>query len=247
MDKPTTDNSVKHVLWCHDQAPYKENLKYAGLAEDVLEDVKMEWVSSDTYRLAGAFDSCCGGINPEKVIEDWRGKSEFTLEITSPGGSIYDGYAILAFLEKEKPKVRAVAIGEVASVAMLPFAYASERVIMPSSMLMIHKPMSFGAFGGNINVLRPYFEGILNGLESMTSVYEKAIAALSKDAVAKMQAGANVWFTAETAKAAGLVTEIGEARKDDFKGVVDLALFRANATHHQMAERLAVKGGNSNA
>lgn len=75
------------------------------------------------------------------------GETEFVLRINSPGGSVFDGYAIYNLLKSRNVVV--VIDGIAASIASV-IALAGKKVVMNSlSMLMIHNPWIMAA--GDVN------------------------------------------------------------------------------------------------
>lgn len=71
-------------------------------------------------------------------------KSDIKLYINSPGGSIYDGFAIIDTMNYIEPDVQTIGIGLQASMgAMLLSAGAKgKRYALPNARIMIHQPSS---------------------------------------------------------------------------------------------------------
>ena len=71
-------------------------------------------------------------------------KKDIKLYINSPGGSVYDGLAIIDTMNYIEPDVQTIGIGLQASMgAMLLSAGAKgKRYVLPNSRIMIHQPSS---------------------------------------------------------------------------------------------------------
>ena len=75
------------------------------------------------------------------------------LIISSPGGDVDYGFAIIDEIEKCKFDVNALAVGRVASMAALIFAACKKRMMNKHSRILIHNPyLSSGAKGTLENV-----------------------------------------------------------------------------------------------
>lgn len=71
-------------------------------------------------------------------------KSDIQLYINSPGGSVYDGLAILDTMEFIKPDVSTIVVGMAASMGAVLAAAGTKgkRMALPHSKIMIHQPSS---------------------------------------------------------------------------------------------------------
>lgn len=61
------------------------------------------------------------------------------LIISSPGGSIYDGFEILDMMEAAESPIYTLGIGLIASMASLIFVSGDRRFLLPRSRLMLHE------------------------------------------------------------------------------------------------------------
>ena len=68
------------------------------------------------------------------------------LLVASPGGSVYAGYGVIDVMRGLKSPVRTIATGLAASMAAAIFCCGAkgERVMLPSSKLMLHQPHASG-------------------------------------------------------------------------------------------------------
>ena len=71
-------------------------------------------------------------------------KKDIKLYINSPGGSVYDGLAIIDTMNFIKPDVETIGIGLQASMGamLLSCGTKGKRYILPNSRVMIHQPSS---------------------------------------------------------------------------------------------------------
>lgn len=69
-------------------------------------------------------------------------KKDIFFYINSPGGSVYDGLAILDTMNYIKPDVQTIGIGMQASMGavLLSSGAKGKRFVLPSSRIMIHQP-----------------------------------------------------------------------------------------------------------
>lgn len=133
-----------------------------------------------------------------------------TVRINSFGGSVTDGLAIYNAL-KRKGQRSAIAVeidGIAASIASL-IAMAGDTVTMAeNSLLMIHAP--WGVSIGNAGDMREMAATLDRHAEAMASAYVRP--EFSRDqALALLTDGVDHWYTADEAKAAGLIDQIGAA------------------------------------
>lgn len=71
-------------------------------------------------------------------------KRDIKLYINSPGGSVYDGLAIIDTMDYIKPDVQTIGIGLQASMGAMLLACGAKgkRFVLPNSRIMIHQPSS---------------------------------------------------------------------------------------------------------
>ncbi len=71
-------------------------------------------------------------------------KKDIKLYINSPGGSVYDGFAIFDTMQFISPDVQTIGIGVQASMGafLLSSGTKGKRFVLPNSRVMIHQPSS---------------------------------------------------------------------------------------------------------
>ena len=88
----------------------------------------------------------------KNVLDQYRGVSEINLSIHSPGGSIFEGFAIYNMLRAHPAKVHVHIDGVALSIASV-VAMAGDTITMPeNAYMMIHKP--WNDVRGNADKLR---------------------------------------------------------------------------------------------
>ena len=135
-------------------------------------------------------------------------KKDIKLYINSPGGSVYDGLAIIDTMNYIEPDVQTIGIGLQASMgAMLLSAGAKgKRFALPNARIMIHQPSSGteGKITDQEIALREgvYLKKIL--AEMMAKNTGKTLAQVEKDM------DRDNWMSAKEAKEYGIIDEVIE-------------------------------------
>lgn len=89
-------------------------------------------------------------------LESQDSTKDISLYINSPGGSIYDGMAIIDTMNYIKCDVSTICIGLAASMASLILASGKKgkRYILPNSRVLIHQPLISGGLSGQTSDLQ---------------------------------------------------------------------------------------------
>lgn len=171
------------------------------------------------------------GVSAQQFAEDMRAIPQgnaISLRISCAGGMINEGWAMHSLISERKDKVVAYVDGLAASMASVVMCAASKVVAAAGSWIMIHNGRS-GSFG-TAEDLRREADIIEKMSAKLLAVY---VAKTGKpEAEVKAAMDAETWFTAEEAKAFGLVDEIvGEvsAQACAHLGAADLAKIKAPA------------------
>ena len=135
-------------------------------------------------------------------------KKDIKLYINSPGGSVYDGLAIIDTMNYIEPDVQTIGIGLQASMgAMLLSAGAKgKRFALPNARIMIHQPSS-GTEGKITDQEIALKEGIYLKkvlAEMMAKNTGKTLAQVEKDM------DRDNWMSAKEAKEYGIIDEVIE-------------------------------------
>ena len=94
-------------------------------------------------------DDVANIISAQLLWLEQQGSSDITIQISSPGGSIYDGLQIVDSMEYIKPDISTVSMGMVASMATVIASCGTKgkRFILPHARFLVHQPLQ-GSGGG---------------------------------------------------------------------------------------------------
>ncbi|EGD24662.1 head maturation protease, ClpP-related [Prescottella equi] len=149
---------------------------------------------------------------------------EITVRINSPGGSAFDGIAIMNALRAHNARVVVHVDGLAASAASV-IAMAGDEIVMgPGSQMMIHEAWVFTE--GDAAFLRSEADRLDKMSDSITSLYARRAGGDFDEWRALV--AAETWFTAEEAVTAGLADRIdGDAAENgDLAATFNLSRFR---------------------
>ncbi len=133
-------------------------------------------------------------------------KRDIKLYINSPGGSVYDGLAIIDTMKYIQPDVQTIGIGLQASMGAMLLACGAKgkRFALPNARVMIHQPSS-GTEGKITDQEIALKEGIYlkkRLAEIFAEQTGKSLKQVEKDM------DRDNWMSAEEAKAYGIVDEV---------------------------------------
>ncbi|MBP5512388.1 ATP-dependent Clp protease proteolytic subunit [Candidatus Saccharibacteria bacterium] len=133
-------------------------------------------------------------------------KKDIKLYINSPGGSVYDGLAIIDTMNFIEPDVQTIGIGLQASMGamLLSCGAKGKRFVLPNSRIMIHQPSS-GTEGKITDQEIALKEGIFLK-KRLAEIFAKNTGKDIKQVEKDMDR--DNWMSAEEAKAYGIVDEI---------------------------------------
>lgn len=136
-------------------------------------------------------------------------KKDIKFYINSPGGSVYDGLAIIDTMNYIQPDVQTIGIGLQASMGamLLSCGAKGKRFILPNARVMIHQP-SYGT--GQAKVTDQEIE-LKEGLylkKTLAEILAKQTGQDLKQVERDMDR--DYWMSAEEAKKYGIVDEIIE-------------------------------------
>lgn len=129
------------------------------------------------------------------------------LRINSPGGSVFDGFAIFNMLQARREYVTAHIEGLAASMASVVMLSGFKVVISENSFVMIHNAATLA--DGDSEDLRKMADVLDKITSTISSAYQKKTGKTEEEVKAAMDA--ETWFTAQEAKDWGLVDEISGA------------------------------------
>lgn len=134
------------------------------------------------------------------------GKSDITLYINSPGGSVDHGLAIYDVMQYVPNDIVTVGMGLAASMGQFLLAAGTpgKRFAMPHTRVMMHQPS--GGIGGTATDVKILAEQ----MKYMKRILAERIAQHSGKTVEQIEKDfdRDLWFTAEQAKEYGLIDEV---------------------------------------
>jgi len=150
------------------------------------------------------------GIEAKEFIKEFNAlkASKVNIHINSPGGSVFEGWAIYnAINNNSKGKIVNTFIEGIAASMASVIALAGDYINMSeNSLFMIHNPI--GGARGEVKDLEKVIE-ILNKIkDSIVNIYHKKTG-IEADEIKKMM-DAETWFTAQEALDAGFIDKITE-------------------------------------
>lgn len=152
-----------------------------------------------------------GGAVTAKSIQEQidRSADDYEIHISSPGGDVYEGYAIYGILSNlGKPK-KVIIEGICASIATL-IAQSGDTVVMTSpAEFMIHNP--YVQLSGDASDLQEAAEQLNRIKSTIIGVYRKRTG-LSEDELSKMM-DSETWMSADEAKQQGFIDDVQEKLK----------------------------------
>lgn len=177
------------------------------------------------------------------------------LQINSPGGSVWDGYAIYNALAAHPATVTAHVVGVAASAASFIAMAANEVVAYRPSEMMIHDAAGYVDVWAMANPadLRALIAGLGELAVSLDQTSDEIAAIYARKAGGTAEAWralmqATTWYTPDTAKASGLVDRINGDDTDSASGQDEVTTASAvNAPGAQLIRaryaRLVLEGG----
>lgn len=150
------------------------------------------------------------GVSATAFLEDLEnaddGKNPIVVAINSPGGNIFDGFAIHNALLRLGDRCIARIDGMAASAASVIACGASRVVMAENALMMIHEPWTITA--GTANELRKTADMMDKTRDGINAAYRRKAPNLSQEELTKMLE-TETWLNASEALSAGFADEIG--------------------------------------
>lgn len=136
---------------------------------------------------------------------------EITVRINSPGGSVFDGWAIYNALQSHPAKVTTIVEGLAASAASFIAQAGDRRIMRKASQMMIHN--AWGVCQGPASDMRE----MADRLERLSATIAGIYASRSGGPQAPWIEAMNdeTWFSPDEAVTAGLADTVDDPAKDD--------------------------------
>ncbi|MBU9576444.1 head maturation protease, ClpP-related [Burkholderia multivorans] len=145
-------------------------------------------------------------IDEVKAMDD--GRAQITIAINSPGGDVFDGFAIHNALLRLGERCTVRIDGLAASAASVIACGGHQVVMAANAMLMIHNPWTFTY--GTAQDLRKTADMMDKARDGILAAYRRKAPAIEDAALIQML-DEETWLNADEALALGLVDLIGEA------------------------------------
>lgn len=153
------------------------------------------------------------GVTASDFAAELRGVTAKTIElhISSPGGDVFDGLAILNSLRQHTATINVTVDGIAASAASF-IAMAGDKVRMaPQSVMMIHD--ASGLVIGNSRDMQEMANLLEKTSDNIAAVYAKRAGGDPEEWREAMRA--ETWYSDQEAVAAGLADEVVGSEADD--------------------------------
>lgn len=151
------------------------------------------------------------GITAASFVDELKtiDATEIQLNISSPGGEVFDGLAIHNALRSHRARVMVQVDSLAASIASV-IAMAGDRIVMsPHSQMMIHDAQ--GVSCGSPEELREYADFLDRQSDNIAGVYAERAGGTVKQWRARMKA--ETWYFADEAVEAGLADEVAQPQR----------------------------------
>lgn len=146
------------------------------------------------------------GVGAKEIVEQLNRLvvNEIIVRINSPGGDVFEGFAIYNALIKHPAKISVDIEGLAASIASVIAMAGDEVRIAANGMVMIHDPVS--AFYGGAEDFRKRADLLEQIAKNIVDVYHEKTD-LSADEIANYMAE-ETWFDAKLAESLGFVDSV---------------------------------------
>lgn len=131
---------------------------------------------------------------------------DIQLYINTPGGSVYDGLAIIDTMNHIKPDVQTIGVGLQASFGAVLLANGAKgkRYMLPHARVMMHQP--HGGLQGQVTDQEISLRESVRVKEELAAIIAKSTG--QKLAKVKADMERDYWLTAEEAKTYGIIDDI---------------------------------------
>lgn len=138
---------------------------------------------------------------------------EIELHLNSPGGSVFDGLAIMAALKDHKARVVAKVDGMAASAASFILQAADERLITRNAQVMIHDAKAYA--GGNAAQMRQAANLLDRVSNNIADIYAVRSGQGTVESWRALMTAGDEWYGGNEALAAGLVDAVVDNPEED--------------------------------
>jgi len=203
-----------------------------------------------TIDIFGEIDDFWGfGVREMAYNLSQNKKKKLSINIHSPGGNAMEGIGIANLIRAHDAESTATGIGFVASIASIVLLAADNVHMAENAFLMIHNPWTFTV--GEADDLRHTADFLDKMTDNLAGIYAAKMQGNGNPVTLKQVKAlmtAETWYTAEEAKAAGLIdkvtgsVEIAESAAD--AKVQNKALAKYSNTPQALADSLIFSNTN---
>jgi len=146
-------------------------------------------------------------------LENQDPNKDIIFYVNSPGGSVYDGLAIIDTMNYVKCDIQTVGVGMQASMGavLLSNGTKGKRLILPNSKVMIHQPWTSGRDRASVTEMEITLREMQDIKKRLVDILAKNTGQ-NRDKVEK-DADRDYWMSAEEATRYGLVDKVIDTRK----------------------------------
>lgn len=148
-----------------------------------------------------------GGVSAKSIkaqLDKIGDAEEITVRINSPGGDVFDGFAIYNLLAQHPAKINVKVDGWAASAASVIMMAGDTREVAANALVMIHNPWTMAI--GDASNMRKTADLLDQIKDSIITTYKAGTTLEDEEIVALMDA--ETWFDAQGAIDAGLATAV---------------------------------------
>lgn len=143
----------------------------------------------------------------KRQLDEYSAETDITVRINSPGGDVFDGFAIFNLLRQHKATINVVIDGLAASAASV-IAMAGDTVEMAeNALLMIHNPYTFAV--GDASEMLKTAEMLETVKDSIITSYQVRVALSDEELSNAMDD--ETWYSYDEALENGFVDASSEA------------------------------------
>jgi len=163
------------------------------------------------------------GLDASAFVQDLAALdvSQINLWVNSPGGSVYDGVAIMNALRRHPANVTATVDGIAASAASFIIQAADEVVMGPGTELMIHDASTI--VWGNADAMAEAAVNLDRVSSTIAGIYAERAGGTVDEWRTAMKA--ETWYTADEAVKAGLADRVDAGKDQSATNRFDLSIF----------------------
>lgn len=138
---------------------------------------------------------------------------QIELHINSPGGSVFDGLAIMAALKDHKAKIVGKVDGMAASAASFILQACDERIITRNAQVMIHDAKAYA--GGNAAQMRKAADLLDRVSDNIADIYAVRSGQGTVESWRAIMTAGDEWYSGNEAVEAGLADTVSDNPNED--------------------------------